>query len=460
MAAELFASIIGVGVSEARALMDRMSARQTATNYAHIKTAVLSAYIAESSSRGASARTGASVSTGANANAAASFTDHANSLPELNFSAVTEGSGGVAKSRIGDFNVEKWSGAGGTFGKVYISNAGAIKVIEFPHRDKLSNEKNIRNVYIEVFIGAVLASDPTMGSRVCRPIRLFRDVSIVRESSRPRKVAPSRGAMSATGASKDPALEKPPIKFYILMEPVREFYKGLEVPLSLSDATFVSLLVELGETLAYFRRVYNYSHRDLHIGNVMASLTEPRHLKLIDFGFSILTLPSNGKIYRQVNIIDDNPAVENRPGYDLAIFITTVLETMDITSDLKTFLIENTTRFWKNKEGTDEMLSLVDYAKRHAPRWKDKHFKQHFPFYYNQMNTASIDYLNRIEILDPENFAAIIREEAARPPKSLVAEFCNALGRCFTRRRRPSISRLITIPTIRKAQRKTRRHRK
>ena len=107
MAAELFASIIGLrGVSEARTLIDRMSASHTAANYGHIRTAVLSAYIAESSSRGASARTGTSVSTGANASAAAaaSFTDHAISLPELNFSAVTEGSGGVAKSRFGDYH--------------------------------------------------------------------------------------------------------------------------------------------------------------------------------------------------------------------------------------------------------------------------------------------------------------------------------------------------------------------
>jgi len=157
----------------------------------------------------------------------------------------------------------------GIYGQMYRSEDGKriYKSITFDDIKGKPDEaeQHIRNVFIETFIQTVLVSDPDVGHLVCRPLRLFRDSKTL-------------GPEIPLGNT---------IRLFILMEPIAfTLPKYVQHKGGFALTWFIPFLAQLGHLLNVLKRRYNFSHRDLHTGNIM--FTEDGDIKLIDFGFSCL----------------------------------------------------------------------------------------------------------------------------------------------------------------------------
>jgi serine/threonine protein kinase len=85
---------------------------------------------------------------------------------------------------------------------------------------------------------------------------------------------------------------------------------------------FAPFLKQLGHTLDVLKRKYNFTHRDLHLKNVMIDATGA--LKLIDFGYRCMEF--RGLHYHNIDI-HKLESVKCIPGLDLAIFFAAFFET-------------------------------------------------------------------------------------------------------------------------------------
>lgn len=236
--------------------------------------------------------------------------------------------GDVRHGRIREAIEEKPIGAG-TYGTIYITKTGdeVIKKLWVKDADekdfetgKLKVAFKTRGFFVEAFVQSVLASDPTYGSYVSKPVALYRDASLTRSTFSES----SSAAAAAAGTVPD-------VFLYIKMESIKyPFKKWLEVTQTrlgrkLEVFDVMPILIKLAELLTHFDTTYSFRHGDLHTGNIM--VTAGGELKLIDFGMSCLTVNATGtpKLFRVVDYGD----TERRAGcdsFDFLIFFTALLE--------------------------------------------------------------------------------------------------------------------------------------
>ena len=237
------------------------------------------------------------------------FTDLLYELPILKHDTLT---GAISYKESGRKPTENVISAvaRGSYGVVSKGQSGFMfKKMECkPSSGVLEIERHCKDVFLEAFIQTVLYCDETYGPRnICHVIGLYRDIGSKR---------PTRGS---------PAL--PPTCYY-KMELAEMTMTQLCKQLSNDGATPLDAdvlgpyFVELGTILDHFFTTYRFSHRDLHMGNVMfhtmsaGPSTQDIAVKLIDFGRACLVL--DGVKYS----LDDDVCMS----YDLLIFIMSFME--------------------------------------------------------------------------------------------------------------------------------------
>jgi serine/threonine protein kinase len=200
----------------------------------------------------------------------------------------------------------------GSFGAMYRSEDGrriykSITITVPEHIRTIARkaeffEEKLRNIFIETFIQTILVCDPDVGSNICRPLQLFRDPKTV-----------GLGPLGDT------------MTLYILMEPIQfTFASYVNHKHGIQMKWFAPFLKQLGHTLAVLKQKYNYTHRDLHSGNVM--IDAAGNIKIIDFGYS--SLEFRGLHYHDIDV-DELDQIECTPGLDLAIFFTSVFNSFN-----------------------------------------------------------------------------------------------------------------------------------
>jgi hypothetical protein len=236
-------------------------------------------------------------------------------------------------------------------------------------------EEKIRNIFVETFIQTVLACDPDVGQYICRPLHLFRDPKTVGEDA-------------------DPSTR---MTFFILMEPIKYTISSyIDSKGGVTIDWFSPFLGQLGFILDVLKRKYNYSHRDLHTGNVM--VTDRGDIKLIDFGYSCLEF--RGQHYHELNADDlYSPEIEGcNPGSDLGIFFTHFFFRFDIDADpkVKQIFSRKYLGYHPDKKDATRIASLIGYVEGKA-----RGGPAHFPLYYFKIDDATKEIVDSIDILKP-----------------------------------------------------------
>jgi len=260
-----------------------------------------------------------------------------------------------------------------------ISERQAKALAFFPkkeQKEKLEKlfEEKIRNIFVETFIQTVLACDPDVGQYICRPLHLFRDPKTVGEDAEP----------------------SPRMTFFILMEPIKYTMSSyIDSKGAVTIDWFSPFLGQLGFILDVLKRKYNYSHRDLHTGNVM--VTDRGDIKLIDFGYSCLEF--RGQHYHELRADDlYSPEIEGcNPGSDLGIFFTHFFFRFDIDTDPKVKQIFSRKYLgYHPVKGVDTRASFLGYVEGKA-----RGGPAHFPLYYFEIDDATKEIVDSIDILKP-----------------------------------------------------------
>lgn len=149
----------------------------------------------------------------------------------------------------------------GAYGKIYLSDDPRFVYKEIIYKEEGEDlEHNIREVFLELFIQTVLIQDQELGKHICKAFKLYR--------------------------SEHSYKAKAPFSLFIKMECL---------PTSLHDRLFknnqftmknlADCMQQLITLLEQLKTKYKFSHRDLHVHNIMF---QGDTIKLIDFGFSRL----------------------------------------------------------------------------------------------------------------------------------------------------------------------------
>ena len=207
--------------------------------------------------------------------------------------------------------------AKGAFGELFKNRSGTMiyKKIFISGEIPQFKEYMVRQTFLEAFIQTVLGMDAIYGKNVCRVKNVYRAAESGRAT--PRK-----------GSGAD-------IVLYIVMEPIAHTLGNKLDALGSNGELTLKMLspyfAQLGHVLDGLKRKYNFSHRDLHTGNVM--FRDDDTTTLIDFGACCLKI--NGVTYavNQDNIVHPNAArliagVVDAPceSYDVLMFLTAFAE--------------------------------------------------------------------------------------------------------------------------------------
>lgn len=260
-------------------------------------------------------------------------------------------------------------------------------------------EKKIRDVYIETFIQVIISNDPIVGHYIPRLRGLFRDPSVTRGRGTNAGRILERYTLFIT-------MDPNPVRLEDHLNRLRDTNGGI-----LELRSFGRLLIELGETLARLRTAYGFSHRDLHVGNIMVSADG--HLRLIDFGYSCLTY--GGQTYRSVRM-NERAAEGCIAGFDLAILFT------HIYANYRGAMSPETTRFFETNMGSvGAPFNMLGHGDDFA---RNNTAHPHHAFYYWEMDTLvptpagqrRLDtLLASLPVLDPAQMPGIVRRAMDAP---------------------------------------------
>jgi serine/threonine protein kinase len=284
---------------------------------------------------------------------------YVSTIPRLNFDLDT---GAVIRTKRTTRHsfVRKTPIDGGAHGKIYISSdkSKIYKKIHLEGRTEKEVEEKIRAIFVEAFIQTILSSDATYGKNVCELIGLYRSedfhTTMVTRHQAPKRV----------------------LTLYLVMKPLyKNFWEALKyqhetTKTKMTKGALIRILKKIAEILKYFQETYQFSHRDLHAGNIMFPMKaggNPVEIDwdsptLIDFGLSCLTYECpihtpKKHVYSFVpeNVIPQNevpvgkkpyPRIIESPceSYDLLILFTSLIQYAhkNIDDDCINFLKEST----------------------------------------------------------------------------------------------------------------------
>lgn len=149
---------------------------------------------------------------------------------------------------------------------------GSIKLKSFDY-ERLNHE--IRKILVEAWIQTVLGSDPSHGGNICQIEGIF-----IQEGF--------------TGVTSTKFYENKFITIVIQMKILGDTVPDYLNVLDEVNFKYIKpLLINLTDTMIHFNTTYGFSHRDLHMDNVMFN---KRQVALLDFGMSCITT-SDGITY-------------------------------------------------------------------------------------------------------------------------------------------------------------------
>jgi len=206
--------------------------------------------------------------------------------------------------------------AKGAFGEIFKNKAGTMiykKILISGVAQK--REFLARQTFLEAFIQTVLGLDPEYGKNICHIHKIYRAAETVRHTPR-------------SNSSDD-------LVIYIVMEPIAHTLANkVEMLTTNSEFTLKMLspyFSQLGYILDGLKRKYNFSHRDLHTGNMM--IRDDDTVALIDFGASCFTINDVTYSINHDNIVHPNsrnmkPSVVDVPceSYDILMFLIAFAE--------------------------------------------------------------------------------------------------------------------------------------
>ena len=121
----------------------------------------------------------------------------------------------------------------------------------------------LQSVFREFIIQTLLQNDETYGNHICKIFKVYR--------------------------SDDYFIAKLELLETTLYDRLQNDLSGQQTHLVHSNSLIVQgVLVKLLTIMAHFKTVYGFSHEDLHLKNIMTSLSGPISIKLIDFGQSLV----------------------------------------------------------------------------------------------------------------------------------------------------------------------------
>jgi serine/threonine protein kinase len=244
-------------------------------------------------------------------------------VPNLETFVAVAGEVKLGSGRLARRNIIGTSAHGeGAYGAVYksdsnttvykkITASGDTSDTQIEYMKKV--EYNLRTILLELFIQIVLSSDPTYGTFICTPTKLFRTSEVGR-----------------LPANTSHASYKTPVTLYIQMEYIQYKFEDYMNTLKTASATgrveklqLAPLLVQLGNTLHGLFISRNFRHGDLHCGNIM--VTGSGNLKIIDFGMSCIT--TTEPLLGGPGVFSDTrPTPTACESYDLLLFLTSLYQ--------------------------------------------------------------------------------------------------------------------------------------
>lgn len=126
------------------------------------------------------------------------------------------------------------------------------------------DKNSCKDAMMEAFIQAVLCTDPTLGSSICKLFRIYRsEGTLVLEMER-------------------------------LPDTLHDFIHVYNITEAMKE-----MLIEMIHVIRTLQALYHFQHSDFHLRNIMV---KENHIKLIDFGFSRIEI--DGLVYKTRNALD------------------------------------------------------------------------------------------------------------------------------------------------------------
>jgi serine/threonine protein kinase len=323
------------------------------------------------------------------------FTDSALTLETL--AIGSEGGKYVRIGRAGRLGTNKLLPepiAKGAVGEIYMSEDRTViykKIVVSGVQQQ--KEWVIRQTYMEAFIQTVLGLDPEYGRNICQITNLYRSSDLVRQ-----------GRSDKSGD----------MVLFIQMKPIANTLENVIDKITAGGEFKMSALspywTQLGTVLQGLKRKYNFSHRDLHTGNVMFQADGT--LVLIDFGFSCMTVGGVTYSVLTENILPVGskalvPGKVNAPceSYDILIYLTSFAQGYGLAlegSEQAKFV-----SLFDTRDKTFNLLNwIVEYQGEHTDEY-GSWFHLSYPKAIESWPAEIREKLLVIPALKPDNFAAI-----------------------------------------------------
>jgi serine/threonine protein kinase len=284
--------------------------------------------------------------------------------------------------------------AKGAVGEIYMSEDRTMiykKIIISGVQQQ--REWMIRQTYMEAFIQTVLGLDPDYGKNICQITNLYRSREVVRQGR------------SDKGGD---------IVLFIQMKPIAQTLENVINKITAGGDFKIADLspywAQLGSVLGGLKRKYNFSHRDLHTGNVMFQADGT--LVLIDFGMSCMTVDGVTYSVLTSNILPAEsktlvPARVDAPceSYDILIYLTSFGQGFGLA--LEGAEQEKFVSLFDTRDKTFNLLNwIIEYQGEHSDEYSSW-FHMTYPKSIESWPADIREKLPLIPALKPDNFAAL-----------------------------------------------------